>query len=72
MREDSFKGVGGLKIFFRSWHPAGSQFFHDTAGSSNKTLKLYPDFVHDLLGDIGKEKVIADIMGWMSARLPVR
>ncbi|MEX0735126.1 MAG: lysophospholipase [Steroidobacteraceae bacterium] len=49
--------------------PAGSQFFHDTAGSADKTLKLYPDNVHDLLNDIGKEKVIADIMGWMSARL---
>lgn len=51
---------------------AGSKLFHDNAGSSDKTLKLYPDHVHDLLNDIGKEKVIADIMGWMGARLGTR
>jgi esterase/lipase len=50
--------------------PAGSQFFYDTAtGSSDKTLKLYQDHYHDLLNDIGKEKVIADVLAWMSARV---
>ncbi len=50
--------------------PAGSKLFLETAGSTDKTLKLYPDHVHDLLNDIGKEKVVADIVEWMSARLP--
>ena len=50
--------------------PAGSKFFHETAGSADKTLKLYPDHVHDLLNDVGKEQVVADIVGWMNARLP--
>ncbi|HEX9706833.1 MAG TPA: alpha/beta hydrolase [Steroidobacteraceae bacterium] len=49
--------------------PAGSKLFHDKAGSTDKTLKIYPDYVHDLLNDIGKEKVIADILGWVGARL---
>ena len=47
----------------------GSEFFHATAGSSDKTLKLYQDHAHDLLADIGKEEVFADIRGWIEARL---
>jgi len=39
----------------------GSQLFFDTAGSADKTLKLYEGYVHDLLNDLGKEKVMADI-----------
>ncbi len=50
--------------------PAGSQLFYDTAGSSDKTLKLYEGHVHDLLNDIGKEKVMADIKGWIDRHLP--
>jgi alpha-beta hydrolase superfamily lysophospholipase len=48
----------------------GSQFFYDTAGSQDKTLKLYDGHYHDLLNDFGKEQVMADILGWISARLP--
>jgi alpha-beta hydrolase superfamily lysophospholipase len=47
----------------------GSQFFHDTAGSKDKTLKLYKDHFHDLLNDVGKEGVMADIKEWIEARL---
>src|SRR5713226_5537749 len=43
---------------------SGSQFFYDTAGSSDKTLKLYEGHVHDLLNDLGKDVVMADIKGW--------
>jgi acylglycerol lipase len=49
--------------------PGGSQLFHDKAGSKDKTLKLYDGHVHDLLNDIGKHVVIADIKGWIAARL---
>jgi acylglycerol lipase len=49
--------------------PSGSQLFYDTAGSTDKTLKLYEGHVHDLLNDIDKEKVMADITGWINARL---
>jgi len=51
-------------------NPNGSQLFYDTAGSRDKTLKLYPDHVHDLLNDFGKDVVIADIQSWIAARLP--
>ena len=49
--------------------PAGSRQFHDTAGSADKTLKLYDGHVHDLLSDVGKETVMADITGWIDAHL---
>jgi len=50
--------------------PSGSQLFYDTAGSKDKTLKLYEGHVHDLLNDLGKEAVMADIKVWIDARLP--
>jgi alpha-beta hydrolase superfamily lysophospholipase len=49
--------------------PAGSQFFFDTAGSADKTLKFYKDHYHDLLGDVGKEEVMADITAWLDKRV---
>ena len=49
----------------------GSQFFYDTAGSKDKTLKLYEGHYHDLLNDLGKEQVMADIQRWLTERLPV-
>jgi hypothetical protein len=33
--------------------PAGSQEFHDRAGSKDKTLKLYDGHYHHLLNDAG-------------------
>ncbi|MCW3848198.1 lysophospholipase [Sphingomonas sp. LB-2] len=48
----------------------GSQFFFDTAGSADKTLKLYEGHFHDLLADLGKETVMADILAWLDAHLP--
>jgi alpha-beta hydrolase superfamily lysophospholipase len=48
---------------------AGSQRFFDNAGSADRTLKLYEGHVHDLLNDIGKEQVMADITAWAGARL---
>lgn len=44
------------------------QFF-DHAGSSDRTLKLYDGHYHDLLNDYGKDKVFADIRGWIDAHL---
>jgi len=50
--------------------PSGSQLFYDTAGSKDKTLKLYEGHFHDLLNDIGKDEVMADILAWIDKRLP--
>jgi alpha-beta hydrolase superfamily lysophospholipase len=48
----------------------GSQFFFDTVGSKDKTLKLYEGHYHDLLNDVGKEGVVADIKAWIGTHLP--
>jgi alpha-beta hydrolase superfamily lysophospholipase len=48
---------------------SGSEEFYERAGSSDKTLKLYEGHFHDLLADIGKEQVMADIQTWIDARL---
>ena len=48
----------------------GSQFFYDTAGSKDKTLKLYEGHYHDLLNDVGKEQAMADILHWIQGHLP--
>jgi alpha-beta hydrolase superfamily lysophospholipase len=50
--------------------PSGSQHFYEQASSTDKTLKLYEGHFHDLLNDIDKEVVMADIKGWIAARLP--
>ena len=48
----------------------GSEFFYQTVGSKDKSIKLYEDHYHDLLNDIGKEEVLDDISRWIGARLP--
>jgi acylglycerol lipase len=48
----------------------GSEFFYQTAGSKDKTLKIYEGHYHDLLNDLGKEEVFADIKAWIDARMP--
>jgi acylglycerol lipase len=50
--------------------PTGSQLFYDMTGSADKTLKLYEGSFHDLLNDLDKEVVMADIKSWLNARLP--
>lgn len=50
--------------------PSGSQHFYEQAGSTDKTLKLYEGHFHDLLNDIDKEIVMADIQNWIDERIP--
>src|SRR6266699_5504892 len=51
--------------------PSGSQFFYDTVGSRDKTLKFYDGGFHDPLNDIDKEVVMGDITAWIAARVAV-
>jgi alpha-beta hydrolase superfamily lysophospholipase len=48
----------------------GSQAFFDSVGSNDRTLKLYDGAVHDLLNDLDKNTVMADITAWIEAHLP--
>jgi alpha-beta hydrolase superfamily lysophospholipase len=50
--------------------PAGSEFFHQTAGSRDKTLKIYHGHFHDLLADTGREGVMSDVQAWIDAHMP--
>ena len=50
--------------------PSGSQHFYEMAGSTDKTLKLYEGHFHDLLNDVDKEVVMADIQHWLDAHIP--
>jgi len=55
----------------KATNPSGSQFFYDTAGSTDKTLKLYEGHYHDLLNDLDKETVMADINNWIDLHVQV-
>lgn len=54
----------------KATRPSGSEAFHAAAGSTDKTLTLYQGHYHDLLNDVGKETVMADITSWIGARVP--
>lgn len=54
----------------RAAKSSGSQYFHETAGSADKTLKLYDGHFHDLLNDLGRDGVMNDITAWIAARVP--
>lgn len=54
----------------KATRPAGSQYFYDHAGSADKTLRIYEGHFHDLLADMDKEKVMADILAWLDERVP--
>lgn len=52
--------------------PSGSRHLYERTGSKDKTLKLYEERYHDPLNDIGKEEVMADILGWLEERAHAR
>jgi alpha-beta hydrolase superfamily lysophospholipase len=49
--------------------PSGSKRFFDTAGSQDKTLKLYDGHFHDLFNDLDREVVMEDVKGWIVRHL---
>ena len=49
--------------------PSGSQQFYDAAGSADKTLKLYEGAYHDLLNDTDRDRVMADVTGWLESHV---
>ncbi len=55
----------------KATRPAGSQYFYEHASAADKTLKLYDGHFHDLLNDVDKEAVMADIQAWLDQRIPV-
>jgi acylglycerol lipase len=47
----------------------GSEFFYEHAGSADKALKIYEGHYHDLLNDLGKEQVTADVLAWIESHV---
>lgn len=45
--------------------PHASSKFVDEMEWEGREKKIYPDFYHELINDIGKEKVLADIKQWL-------
>ena len=54
----------------KATRPDGSEQFYREVGSSDRTLKLYEGHYHDLLNDLGREEVFADVDSWINTRLP--
>ncbi|HEY8258557.1 MAG TPA: lysophospholipase [Gemmatimonadales bacterium] len=49
--------------------PDGSRVFATEAASPDKQLIEYPGAYHALFADFGREQVLADLAGWIEARL---
>lgn len=52
----------------KATRPHGSQALFEAAGAEDKTLKLYDGHFHDLLNDLDRETVMADILEWLGGR----
>jgi lysophospholipase len=44
-------------------------FFH-SAGSADKTMKVYPGLLHEILREVRREEVSNDILTWLRQRVP--
>jgi len=53
----------------KATRPEGSKLFYDTVSSTDKTLRLYEGYFHDLLNDTGKEAVMNDILAWLNSHV---
>ncbi|CCH52726.1 Acylglycerol lipase [Fibrisoma limi BUZ 3] len=49
--------------------PSGSQYFMDHASSTDKQLKLYEGYYHDLLNDKYNAIIIKDVIRWLNERV---
>ncbi|MGL4608291.1 MAG: lysophospholipase [Trueperaceae bacterium] len=49
--------------------PEGSKQLFNRVGSSDKTLKTYDGYYHEILNEFGKEKVYEDILVWLQVHL---
>jgi alpha-beta hydrolase superfamily lysophospholipase len=56
----------------RVTRPSGSKYFESIAGAPDKTLRLYQGNYHDLLNDVGKERVLDDVVTWIQGHLVPR
>ncbi|HXT99785.1 MAG TPA: lysophospholipase [Polyangia bacterium] len=53
----------------KATRPSGSRHFYALARSNDKMLKLYEGYYHNLLADLGKQVVMADVQAWIDDHL---
>jgi len=49
--------------------PAGAQMLYDKAGSTDKTLRIYPGFFHEVFNEPGRLEVLKEVETWLEARI---
>ncbi|HQE94158.1 MAG TPA: lysophospholipase [Anaerolineae bacterium] len=49
--------------------PAGAKLLYDTVSSSDKTLKIYAGFYHEVFNEPEHEQVLSDVEAWLAAHL---
>jgi alpha-beta hydrolase superfamily lysophospholipase len=49
--------------------PSAARELHERLGSADKTLRVYDGMRHETLREIGKEKVLSDLIAWMDAHV---
>ena len=49
---------------------SGAHMLHDKVGSSDKTIRIWPEAYHELHNEPEKAEVLTTITDWMTARLP--
>jgi alpha-beta hydrolase superfamily lysophospholipase len=71
------ENVGGLTLPILTMHgtadrltpPEGSEMLIERAGSADKSIIRYDGLYHELLNEPERERVLADIVDWMDARV---
>lgn len=51
--------------------PSGTRALVEQASSTDKTLKLWPGMLHEILNEADRASVQAAILAWLDARMPV-
>lgn len=59
--------VGGPRSVHRL-----AEAYRKRSGLTDVTTYVYPDARHEIFNEVGQEKVRADLVGWLDARLPAR
>ena len=46
-----------------------SKTYFEKVSSTDKTLKVYEGYYHEVFNDIGREKAYTDLISWIESRL---
>ncbi len=49
---------------------SGSRRYHEVLGSSDKSLKTYPDLFHEVFNEPEQRQILSRVLDWVQARIP--